>query len=158
MTKHSIKIKHSPNIKIFTTPLFSINLCNSVSWGGGDTTLVVPIGSHQDVSVITPSGTPRVFDSEVVLSRQVTVSDSGDGVVQSGRTASRTDVNSTRVKLESNSTSINSNTNSTNLSQSRGQFRFRVFGGSTTVGDRSDRVGGIGDAVSGFLVDPETYG
>merc|ERR1712035_226473 len=132
-------------------PLFSINLCNSVSWGGSNTTLVVPVGSHQDVSIITPSGTPRVLDSKVVLSRQVTVSNSGDSVVQSGRTASRTDVNSTRVKLESNSTSIESNTNSTDLSQSSGQFRFRVFGGGTTVGDTSDRVGWISDTVSSFF-------
>merc|ERR1711992_381108 len=144
-------MKKIPNINILKPPLFSINLCNSVSWGSGDTTLVVPVGSHQDVSVITPSGSPRVLDSEVVLSIQVTVSNNGDSVVQSGRTASRTDVNSARVKLESNSTSINSNTNGTNLSQSRGQFRFRVFSSSTTVGDTSDRVGGISDTVSSFF-------
>merc|ERR1711992_62802 len=144
-------MKKIPNINILKPPLFSINLCNSVSWGGGNTTLVVPVGSHQDVSLITPSGTPRVLDSEVVLSIQVTVSNSGDSVVQSSRTASRTDVNSARVKLESNSTSINSNTNGTNLSQSRGQFRFRVFGGGTTVRDTSDRVGGISDTVSSFF-------
>merc|ERR1712241_1280261 len=139
------------NIEHKPLPLFSINLCNSVSWGGGNTTLVVPVGSHQDVSVITPSGTPRVLDSKVILSRQVTVSNSSNSVVQSSRTASRTDVNSTRVKLESDSTSINSNTNSTNLSQSRGQFRFRVFGSSTTVRNTSDRVRGISDTVSSFF-------
>jgi len=77
-----------------------VRLALRKSGHGGNTTHVVVVTGHQDVSVGTPAGSPRVLDDPVGLSSLNTPSNSQHTVVQLGSRAVGVRVDSRSVELE----------------------------------------------------------
>lgn len=92
------------------------NLDNGVESIGGDTTVVVSVSCHPDVSLLSPPGSPAVLDDPVVRSSGRSVSNNKHGVVQSVGRASGLIVHSRSVALEGVVTGIDGNRNGADCS------------------------------------------
>ena len=84
-------------------------LDNGVESIGGDTTVVVSVSGHPDVSLLSPSGSPAVLYDPVVRSSGRSVSYYKNGVVQTVGRASGLIVYTRSVALERVVTSIDGN-------------------------------------------------
>lgn len=73
---------------------------SGVRGGGSDTTVVVSVTGHPDVTRLAPGVTPAVLHDPIVRGARCSVSDSEDSVVQLAGRASSLVVNSRGVQLE----------------------------------------------------------
>jgi len=76
----------------------------------GDTTVVVSVSGHPDVTIHTPRGSPRVLHDPVVLSVLRSITDDEDTMIEIGGRAAGLVVDSRLVELERVERSINGNT------------------------------------------------
>mmetsp|Transcript_101919 Transcript_101919/g.141653 ORF Transcript_101919/g.141653 Transcript_101919/m.141653 type:complete len:366 (+) Transcript_101919:136-1233(+) len=113
---------------------------------GGDTTVVVPVPGHHDVTRVTPASSPGVLDLPVLDTGKLAVADDQDTVVQLGGRASGLVVHTSRVELEGRVRSIDGHRDGANGSRSLLQVRLRA---GTNVLEASD--GGNGGAIGSSL-------
>ena len=80
----------------------------------GNTTLVVLVSAHEDVTLVTPGGAPRVLDDVVVLRVLATITNSQNTVIELSGRALGLVVDTRFVELEGSVRSIDGNRDGTN--------------------------------------------
>jgi len=81
---------------------------------GGNTTVVVLVSAHPDVTVLSPARSPGVLNNPVIRSAAGSPSDGQDSVIQLSGRASWLVVDSRSVQLEGSLRSVNGNRGGTN--------------------------------------------
>ena len=106
--------------------LLKKNLDNWVAGLGGNTTLVLLVSAHEDVSALAPVGAPGVFHLPVGSAVEGAITDSGHTVVQHSGGTVWLIVHTARVELEGHLAGIDTDRDWTNGGDSRLQGRLRA--------------------------------
>jgi len=109
----------------------------------GDTTVVVSVSGHPDVTVHTPRGSPRVLDDPVVLSVLRSITDDEDTMIEIGGRAARLVVDSRLVELERVEGGIDGNTDGADGGCGGLEIGFAARLNVVERGDRSSHVVGV---------------
>jgi len=109
---------------------------------GSNTTVVVPVPRHEDITTHAPRSSPTVLDNPVVLAASGTITHSEHTMIKGSGAASRLVVNASRVELEGVLRSIDGDASGTqgNLGL---KIRFAAGGHIDVGGQLRTTVGGV---------------
>jgi len=121
---------------------------------GSNTTVVVPVPGHEDVTAHAPRGSPTVLDDPVVLAAGGTITNSEHTMVEGGGAAGRLVVDASGVELEGVLRSIDGDASGT-LGNLGLKIRFAARGHIDVGSELRTAVGGVvlaGSILSGVRI------